>query len=407
MRLATVALLLSLTTWTSIGFSQTETEIQTVDSNSTFPATPLVKAQSEFWIKVFRRYKSSATIIHDPEFVDVIIDVVDYDNFKKKYNNGRAFNRNEKREILNRYVERYQIAITRLQKIGKKALEYGPMEQRVLQVYSKRKETLSRLFTEEIYLRTQQGLADEFERAAERADTYLPYMERIFKNRGLPHELTRIAFVESMFNREALSKVGASGVWQFMPDTARIYMTVNSYIDERRSPLKASYGAAMLLETNNKLLKAWPLAITAYNHGAGGMQRAIRTVGSRDLDDIIRRYQAGSFGFASRNFYSEFLAARQVYKDLYQKQQVAHKNPMKIDHIRLDRPVSVHQLITHTPLKQDVLKEYNQCLLPKSFANKHQPLPVGFEIIVPQELSAQVRRSLKTLRTPPTVARGN
>jgi membrane-bound lytic murein transglycosylase D len=137
------------------------------------------------------------------------------------------------------------------------------------------------------------------------------------------------------------------------------------------------------------------------------MQKAIRTVGSRDLDDIIRRYQAGSFGFASRNFYSEFLAARQVYKDLYEKQQITHKNPMKIDHIRLDRPISVHQLITHTPLKQDVLKEYNQCLLPKSFANKHQPLPIGFEIIVPQELSAQVRRSLKTLRTPPTVARGN
>jgi membrane-bound lytic murein transglycosylase D len=407
MRLATIALLLSLTTWANVGLSQTATETQTVDSDSTFPATPLVKAQSEFWIKVFRRYKSSATLIHDPEFVDVIIDVVDYENFKKKYNNGRPFNRNEKREILNRYVERYQIAISRLQKIGKKALEYGPMEQRVLQVYSKRKETLSRLFTEEIYLRTQQGLADEFERAADRADVYLPYMERIFKNRGLPHELTRIAFVESMFNKEALSKVGASGVWQFMPDTARTYMTVNSYIDERRSPLKASYGAALLLEQNSKILKAWPLAITAYNHGAGGMQRAIRTVGSRDMDDIIRRYQSGSFGFASRNFYSEFLAARQVYKDLYQKQQTTHKNPMKIDHIRLDRPVSVHQLVTQTPLKQDILKEYNQCLLPKSFANKHQPLPVGFEIIVPQALSEQVRRSLKALRNPPTVARGN
>ncbi|MDQ3230647.1 MAG: lytic transglycosylase domain-containing protein [Pseudobdellovibrionaceae bacterium] len=405
MRFATVALLLSLTAWTGSGFSQTEPGTHTIDSDSIFPATPLVKAQSEFWIKIFRRYKSSSIVIHDPEYVDVIIDVVDYDNFKKTHNNGRAFSRNEKREILNRYVERYQIAINRLQKIGKKALEYGPMEQRVLQVYSKRKETLSRLFTEEIYLRTQQGLADEFSRAAERANSYLPYMERIFRNRGLPHELTRIAFVESMFNREALSKVGASGVWQFMPDTARIYMTVNSYIDERRSPLKASYGAAMLLEQNNKLLKAWPLAITAYNHGAGGMQKAVRTVGSRDLDDIIRRYEAGSFGFASRNFYSEFLAARQVYKDLYQKQAVTHKNPMKIDHIRLDKPVSVHQLVTHTPLKQEQLKEYNQCILPKAFANKHQPLPAGFEIIVPQELSDQVRRSLKQIRNP-TVARG-
>jgi membrane-bound lytic murein transglycosylase D len=407
MRLATIALLLSLTTWASLGFSKTENETQLVDADSTFPATPLVKAQSEFWIKVFRRYKSSATLIHDPEFVDVIIDVVDFDNFKTKYNNGRPFNRNEKREILNRYVERYQIAINRLQKVGKKALEYGPMEQRVLQVYSKRKETLSRLFTEEIYLRTQQGMSDEFERAAERANIYLPYMERIFKNRGLPHELTRIAFVESMFNKTALSKVGASGVWQFMPDTARTYMTVNSYIDERLSPLKASYGAAMLLEQNHKLLKVWPLAITAYNHGAGGMQRAVRTVGSRNMDDIIRRYQSGSFGFASRNFYSEFLAARQVYKDLYEKDKTPHKNPLKIDHIRLDKPVTVHQLLTHTPLNQEILKEYNRCLLPKAFANKHHPLPVGFEIIVPQALSPQVRQSLKTLRKNPTVARGN
>ncbi len=80
---------------------------------------------------------------------------------------------------------------------------------------------------------------------------------------------------------------------------------------------------------------------------------------------------------------------------------------MKIDHIRLDRPVSVHQIITQTPLKQDVLKEYNQCLLPKAFVNKHQPLPVGFEIIVPMEMSDQVRRSLKAMRNPPTVARGN
>jgi membrane-bound lytic murein transglycosylase D len=407
MRLATIALLFSLTTWASFGFSKTEGETQLVDANSTFPATPLVKAQSEFWIKIFRRYKGSATVIHDPEFVDVIIDVVDFDNFKTKYNNGRPFNRNERREILNRYVERYQIAINRLQKIGKKALEFGPMEQRVLQVYSKRKETLSRLFTEEIYLRTQQGMADDFERAAELANVYLPYMERIFKNRGLPHELTRIAFVESMFNKTALSKVGASGVWQFMPDTARTYMTVNSYIDERLSPLKASYGAAMLLEQNHKLLKVWPLAITAYNHGAGGMQRAVRTVGSRNMDDIIRRYQSGSFGFASRNFYSEFLAARQVYKDLYEKDKTPHKNPLKIDHIRLDKPVTVHQLLTHTPLNQEILKEYNRCLLPKAFANKHHPLPVGFEIIVPQALSPQVRQSLKTLRKNPTVARGN
>ena len=394
-----MALLLIFAAWTDLCLGQADNQGgHSIENDHIFPATPMVKQQADFWIKVFRRYKSSAMIIHDPEYVDVIVDVIDYDNFKQKYNHGRPFTRNEKKEILTRYIERYQLAINRLQKIGKKALEYGAMEQRVLQVYSRRKDTLSRLFTEEIYLRNQQGLADEFSRAAERAGSYLPYMERIFKTRGLPPELTRIAFVESMFNREALSKVGASGVWQFMPDTARLYMTVNSYIDERRSPLKASYGAAKLLEENFQLLKSWPLGITAYNHGPGGMQKAIRNVGSRDLDEIIRRFQGGSFGFASRNFYSEFLAAKQVYRDVYQNQAITHKNPMRIDHIRLDRPTSVEQLITHTPLKQDLLQEYNQCLLPKAFGSfRHQPLPTGFEIIVPQGIADEVRRSLNKI----------
>lgn len=366
-------------------------------SKELFPAPPIVKQQTDFWIKVFERYKSSAIIIHDPEFVDIIIDVIDFDAFRQKYNDGRAFTRQERKEILNRYVDRYQLAINRLQKVGRKALEFGPMEQRVLQVYSRRKETLSRLFTEEIYLRTQQGLADEFPRATERASAYFPYMERIFRNRGMPTELTRIVFVESMFNKEALSKVGATGVWQFMPDTARHFMTVNHYIDERRSPLKASYGAAKMLDQNLRLLKNWPLAITAYNHGPGGMQRAVRTLGTRDIDEIIRRYQSPTFGFASRNFYAEFLAAKHVYGSV--SQQTVAKRALKIDHIRLDRPVTVHQLITQTPLQRDVLEQYNLCLLPKAFqSHKHQPLPVGFEIIVPQEMSGSVRQAIRRLQ---------
>ncbi len=361
-----------------------------------FPIPPLVQNQTDFWIKAFLRYESSATIIHDPEFVDVIIDVIDFENMKDKFNNGRTYYKGERRDIINRYVDRYQLAINRLQKIGKKALEYGAMEQRVLQVYSRRQETLSRLFTEEIYLRTQQGLADEFPKAAERADRYLPYMERIFANKGLPVELTRIVFVESMFNKAALSKVGASGVWQFMPDTARLYMTVNGHIDERLSPLKATYGAAELLESNYRLLKSWPLAVTAYNHGPGGMQKAARTVGSTNLDDIIRRYQAPSFGFASRNFYSEFLAARHVYKTLYQSKAFAKQQPLKIDHVRLDRPTSVDQLLTQTPLNRQILEEYNHCLLPKAFeSHRYQPLPAGFELIVPVEIAETVRKALK------------
>lgn len=395
MRPGFLKVLLLLAGLESTGFAQKRA---TGGADGVFPTPPMVKRQTEFWIKVFQRYDGSTIMIHDPEFVDLVIDVVDFKQFRDKYNDGKAFSRSERRDIINRYVERYQLAISRLQKLGKKALEYGPMEQRILQVYSKRKETLARLFTEEIYLRTQPGMADEFPKAAERAENYLPYMERIFQSRGLPIELTRIAFVESMFNREALSKVGASGIWQFMPNTARSFMTVNSHIDERLSPLKASYGASVLLSENMSILKAWPLAITAYNHGASGMQRAVKQLGTRDFDEILRRYNSPTFGFASRNFYSEFLAAKHVYRNLKLKRS-DNKNPMRIDRVKLEQPLSIQQIVSHTPLKEETLSSYNHCLLPKAFTTyRNKPLPKGFELIVPQEIATSVRRSIKELQ---------
>ena len=362
-----------------------------------FPATPVVQLQTEFWEKIFRRYKSSASVIHDPELVDIVIDVVDYEALAKKFNKGKPYTRTEKKQLLERYKDRYQLAIMRLQKMGKKALEHGTMEKRVLEVYGKRKESLNRLFTEEIYLRSQTGLADEFVKASQRASQYLPYMESIFRNRGLPIELTRIAFVESMFNKQAYSKVGASGMWQFMPGTARMYMTLNPFVDERLSPLKASYGAAVMLGENKRMLKEWPLAITAYNHGPGGMRRAVRTVGTHNMDLILRKYQHKSFGFASRNFYSEFLAARNVYRDLYLKSQDKISNPMRIDHIRINRPISVSQILKKTPIDESTLKELNDCLLPNAFStHRNKMLPAGFEIIVPQHLSKKTKKALRS-----------
>ncbi|MBC7658834.1 MAG: lytic transglycosylase domain-containing protein [Chitinophagaceae bacterium] len=395
MRHATLILLLVGMFVSTLGLAQGEAD--------PFPVSPIVRLQASFWEKIFRRYRSTSFVIHDPELVDIIIDVVDYDQFAKKYNKGRTYTRSEKKELLNRYTERYQLAINRLQKLGKKALEYGPMEQRVLQVYSRRKESLNRLFTEEIYLRTQQGLADEFIRAAQRADQYLPYMENIFRNRQLPPELTRIAFVESMFNKDAYSKVGASGVWQFMPGTARLYMTVNPFVDERLSPLKASYGAAMMLGENKSLLKEWPLAITAYNHGPGGMRKAVKTVGTTNMDVILRRYQNPTFGFASRNFYSEFIAARASYREISQGNK-RNLNPLRIDHIRLDHPMTVDQIVSMTPIDEKTLREYNECLLPNAYStHRHKPLPAGFEIIIPQSMSVKTKLALRSV-TPSNLA---
>jgi membrane-bound lytic murein transglycosylase D len=136
---------------------------------------------------------------------------------------------------------------------------------------------------------------------------------RIFREEGLPEELTYLPHVESSFDVHAFSKAGAAGIWQFTRSTGRRFLRIDEVVDERRDPLRSARAAAMLLKENYEKLGSWPLAVTAYNHGAEGMVRAKRRHG--DFPTILRRYRSRSFGFASRNFYAEFLAALSVARD--------------------------------------------------------------------------------------------
>src|SRR5207237_2254993 len=120
---------------------------------------------------------------------------------------------------------------------------------------------------------------------------------------GLP----RLPLSESCFNLHAYPKVGAAGIWQFMPATGRHFMRVDNLVDERRDPIASTRAAAQFLDRVHDMLGSWPLAITAYNHGPDGMARAVDEVGSSDIGRIVREYQGRAFGFASRNFYAELL----------------------------------------------------------------------------------------------------
>jgi membrane-bound lytic murein transglycosylase D len=117
-----------------------------------------------------------------------------------------------------------------------------------------------------------------------------------------------------MFNTKAHSSAGAAGVWQLMPATAREFgLRVKRGKDDRLDILKATRAAAKLLARNHRMLKSWPLAVTGYNHGAYGVKRAIRKVGSRKLEDLIEHYEKRSWGFASKNFYAEFVAMIRIF----------------------------------------------------------------------------------------------
>src|SRR5262249_1200748 len=162
-------------------------------------------------------------------------------------------------------------------------------------------------------IRCQRGLRERFGEGLHTAGRYFPAMERIFQEHDLPVELTRLPLIESCFDVRAYSKVGAAGIWQFMPKTGRLYkLRVTKHVDERRDPIASTRGAARFLDQLHDNLGTWPLAITAWNHGPAGMARAVREVGTEDIAAIVQEYQSRSFGFASRNFYAEFLAALDV-----------------------------------------------------------------------------------------------
>jgi membrane-bound lytic murein transglycosylase D len=243
-------------------------------------------------------------------------------------------------------------------------------------------------------VRIQTGQRNFFIEGLEVSPRYLSTMEEIFRRHKLPIELTRIPFVESSFNKHATSKVGATGIWQFMGNTGRKFMTVNEVIDERRSPFKASEGAARLLKENYIILyRSWPLAVTAWNHGPGGVRKASKAAQSRDLGVIVSRYRSRTFDFASSNFYAEFLAAlhAEFYKDSVFG-PVAREPKLDIQIVKLRRSVRVAEVMQATGLAIERFLLMNPDL--KKAVARNIILPAGFRVHVPANVRNAIERRL-------------
>ncbi|MCC8193473.1 MAG: LysM peptidoglycan-binding domain-containing protein, partial [Deltaproteobacteria bacterium] len=129
------------------------------------------------------------------------------------------------------------------------------------------------------------------ERFLKRSEMYMPYVEQVFRERGLPVELSCLAFVESGFNPNAVSRAGAGGMWQFMPFTGKKYGLVQDrWMDERRDPYKATHAAADYLSKLYEYFdKDWHLAIAAYNAGEGKIGRALAGTDSKSFFEICRK----------------------------------------------------------------------------------------------------------------------
>jgi membrane-bound lytic murein transglycosylase D len=140
---------------------------------------------------------------------------------------------------------------------------------------------------------------DKFSAVLGMMDYYFPMIEDIFDSFGLPDELKYMAVIESALNPNAVSRAGATGLWQFMYSTGRLYgLTINSVVDERRDPVKATYAAARFIKDLYGIYKDWILVIAAYNCGPGNVNKAIRRSGNKkDYWEIYYRLPRETRGY--------------------------------------------------------------------------------------------------------------
>lgn len=347
-----------------------------------FPRPKVLQPAIAFWRDIFAKYSEHQVVVHDDWYLGKVYEVLDFRPWVDDGDPLTPSEINEKKRQIDEAEQRVRDVLLRLDANGGSAEGLGPDERKVAKMFAD-VEGEDRFRTAAERIRTQQGLRERFALGVARQRPYLARMERIFGEDGLPPQLARLPLIESCFDVNAYSKVGAAGVWQFMPSTGRQYMTVGDHVDERRDPLRATRAAARHLRADYDALGEWPLAITAYNHGRGGVNRGAKEVGSTDIADIVMGYRGKAFGFASRNFYVEFLAALDVSSradELFG--DLPHIPPVDGEEVEVPHPMGIHQAASLAGVSREDLAQANPALL-SGVTEGRVFIPRGYLLRVP------------------------
>ncbi len=342
-----------------------------VRAEELFPLPAELERDVAFWTAIFTEYGTDEGVLHDNRDLSIIYARVDV---------APELSRRARRQLIEKHRDRIKAVLRRLQ-TGKRdnlsdeessvlALWPDGVSNQVLAAAAKR-------------IRFQQGLKDRFRDGLVRAGRWRDFIEREFAALSVPIDLAALPHVESSYNPDARSHVGASGIWQFTRSTGRRYMRVDHVIDERNDPFLATRAAARLLAYNYSIVGNWPMAVTAYNHGLAGVRRAARQYGESAYADILRKYNGRTFGFASRNFYVAFLAARQVDQNVDQYfPDLVIDPPLDYEWLALPAYIPAARLASGLGVTPAALAAHNPALQPTVWqGSKH--LPSGFEFKLP------------------------
>lgn len=196
------------------------------------------------------------------------------------------------------------------------------------------------------------------EAIAKRSLPYAAYIQERIRHYGLPKELFYLPFIESEYSAKAVSKSGASGLWQFMRNSVGGYdMRINDWLDERRDFMKSTDGALRKLMWNYERFGDWLLALAAYNCGAGAMDRAIASTGLRDYWELRAR---GALPSETASYIPKFLALVSVASQPGRnKLSLSWNPPMEWVRIAIKRPLDLGMLAAAAGLPVDILKTGN------------------------------------------------
>jgi hypothetical protein len=346
-----------------------------------FQVPPQIKADVGFWLRIYTAYTTQHVVLFDGKDMGVIYEVIDLRQLADTARNPVVYEIVSKNRI-QKALDAYRRAFASL---ARNPHPKRPNREEGI-ILSKMKYLPHRHSFRDLgaSFKTMRGQRDNLIKGLLAAEAFFPKMEMIFTRMNVPPELTRLSLVESSFNLKATSKVGASGVWQFMPNIGKKFLVMNDQIsvDERRSPLKSTFAAAKMLKWNRNYLGSWILAVISYNHG---LKNLPRLKGPHEFSRFANLFdgcrKTPLLGFASRSYYSEFLAT--LYAESYRNLFFGEIPSSSI------RPITLRQLprnetaLNYAMEKGISFQEFS--LLNADVQDIHKPLPRGFWIAVPGE----------------------
>ena len=229
---------------------------------------------------------------------------------------------------------------------------------------------------------------NDLERALARSGKYITMIAQVLHEEGVPEELAYLALIESGFVIHSSSSSGAVGLWQFVPSTARRYgLKIDSWVDERRDPLKSTRAAAAYLKDLHNYFGRWYLAIAAYNAGQGAIEKALQVSGAKDFWTLSTKAKLRE---ETRNFVPKFVAASLIANDpqKYGFIDLSYEPPMDYEEMEIQGSLRLVSLAEMAGTDPETIRALNPELLqsrtPSEDSGFRVKLPAGHAAIFAQ-----------------------